>query len=190
MKTIPVCFNATENGTSSAYDVRKSAYLNVFAGAFGHTYGCHDIWQMYAPHRTPINGPHYPWYVAMDLPGASQLKYLRRLIESRPFFDRVPDQSLINNALGSNDHIQATRGIDYILVYSSQGKKFTVNTSKSQEKKLLRTGTIHAMARLKRLESLKKSHNRSLFLPSTSYGQIGFWSLTMRPKFYRSRLEP
>ena len=64
----PVCFNAKDLGTSSAYDVRKHAYLDVFAGAFGHTYGCHDIWQMYAPNRTPVNGPHFPWYVAIDFP--------------------------------------------------------------------------------------------------------------------------
>jgi hypothetical protein len=41
----PVCFNVKDLGTSSAYDVRKAAYLDLFAGAFGHTYGCHDIWQ-------------------------------------------------------------------------------------------------------------------------------------------------
>lgn len=126
----PVCFNAKDLGTSSAYDVRKLAWFDVFAGAFGHTYGCHDIWQMYAPHREPINGPHFPWYVAIDLPGAGQLKYLRQLMEARPVLDRVPDQSLITDALNANDRIQATRGKDYIMVYSAQGKKFIVNTGK------------------------------------------------------------
>ncbi|HET9486112.1 MAG TPA: glycoside hydrolase family 140 protein [Chryseosolibacter sp.] len=133
----PVCFNASDLGTSSAYDVRKLAWLDVFAGAFGHTYGCHDIWQMYAPHREPVNGPHYPWYVAIDLPGSGQLKYLRQLIEARPMFDRVPDQTLITDALNANDRIQATRGKDYILVYSAQGKKFTVSTNKISGKELI-----------------------------------------------------
>ncbi len=64
----PVCFNAKDLGISSAYDVRKHAYLDIFAGAFGHTYGCHDTWQMYAPNRTSINGARLPWYVAIDLP--------------------------------------------------------------------------------------------------------------------------
>lgn len=125
----PVCFNANDLGTSSAYDVRKHAYFDVFAGAFGHTYGCHDIWQMYAPNRQPVNGPHFPWYVAIDLPGAGQMKFLRRLIESRPMADRVPDQSILDDARGSSDHIQATRGKDYIFVYSAQGKPFSVSTS-------------------------------------------------------------
>jgi len=126
----PVCFNAKDLGTSSAYDVRKSAYFTVFAGAFGHTYGAHGIWQMYAPNRKPINGPHFPWYVSMDLPGAGQMKYLRQLIESRPMLDRVPDQSLIANEMSTNDHIQATRGKDYLFVYSSQGKPIQLNMGK------------------------------------------------------------
>lgn len=126
----PVCFNANDLGTSSAYDIRKHAYLDVFAGAFGHTYGCHDIWQFYAPHRTPVNGPHFPWYVAIDLPGATQMKFLRRLMESRPMLDRVPDQSLVKDTLGANDRIQSTRGKDYIFVYTSQGKPITVNLGK------------------------------------------------------------
>ncbi|MEO5602309.1 MAG: glycoside hydrolase family 140 protein [Cyclobacteriaceae bacterium] len=135
----PVCFNAKDLGTSSAYDVRKLAWLNVFSGAFGHTYGCHDIWQMYAPHREPVNGPHFPWYVAIDLPGSGQLKYLRQLIESRPMFERVPDQTLITDALNANDRVQATRGQDYIFVYSAQGKKFTVNTNKISGKEIAAT---------------------------------------------------
>jgi hypothetical protein len=126
----PVCFNAKDLGTSSAYDVRKHAYFDVFAGAFGHTYGCHDIWQFYAPHREPVNGPHYPWYVAIDLPGASQMQHLRNLIESRPMLDRVPDQSVIADPRGLNDHVQATRGNDYIFIYTAQGNSITVNTTK------------------------------------------------------------
>lgn len=132
----PVCFNAKDLGISSAYDVRRNAYLDVFAGACGHTYGCHDIWQMNAPNRTPINGPHFPWYVALDLPGAGQMKYLRRLIESRPMLDRVPDQTLIQDAMGTNDHIQATRGKDYIFVYSTEGKPITVNMGKISGKEV------------------------------------------------------
>lgn len=133
----PVCFNAKDLGTSSAYDIRKHAYLDVFAGACGHTYGCHDVWQMYAPNRTPVNGPHFPWYVAVDLPGAGQMKYLRRLMESRPMLDRIPDQSLIKDAMNANDRIQATRGKDYLFVYSTQGKPITVNMGKITGKEVI-----------------------------------------------------
>ncbi|WP_342087363.1 glycoside hydrolase family 140 protein [Dyadobacter sp. OTU695] len=127
----PVCFNAKENGTSSAYDVRKSAYLDLFAGAFGHTYGCHDIWQMYSPTREAVNGPHVFWQQALDLPGALEMKYVRKLIESRPITDRVPDQSIIlENALPAAERVQATRGKDYLFVYTASGKAFSVNPGK------------------------------------------------------------
>ena len=38
-----------ENGYLNDYDVRKFAYWALFAGAHGHTYGCHDIWQFFDP---------------------------------------------------------------------------------------------------------------------------------------------
>ena len=44
--------------------------------------------------------------------------------------DRVPDQSIITDALGANDRIQATRGKDYIFIYSTEGKPITVNMGK------------------------------------------------------------
>ena len=123
----PVCFNVKELGTSNAFDVRRSAYLDLFAGAFGHTYGCHDIWQMNSEKHEPVNGPHYPWQQALELPAANQMKYVRRLMESFPVTVRVPDQSLVqeNNYMPA-ERIQATRGDDYLFVYSCAGKPFTV----------------------------------------------------------------
>jgi hypothetical protein len=127
----PVCFNVADLGTSNAYDVRKYAYLDLFAGAFGHTYGCHDVWQMFDDGREPVNGPHVKWRGALDLPGARQMSFVRRLMESRPILDRVPDQSLIaENNYGPADRIQATRGKDYAFIYTAAGKPFTVNTGK------------------------------------------------------------
>jgi hypothetical protein len=59
----PAGFNL-DNGRLDAADVRRFAYWSLFAGACGHTYGCHDIWSFYEPghdpeaepHRAPING--------------------------------------------------------------------------------------------------------------------------------------
>lgn len=167
----PVCFNANDLGTSSAYDIRKHAYLDVFAGAFGHTYGCHDIWQMYAPHRTPVNGPHFPWYVAMDLPGAGQMKYLRYLIESRPMFDRIPDQSLIDNARGTNDRVQATRGKDYLFVYSAQGKPFKVNTSAIAGNELIATWYNPKNGEIKEAGQFPNKGSREFVPPDSGYGR-------------------
>jgi hypothetical protein len=127
----PVCFNAKDLGTSNAYDVRQYAYLDLFAGAFGHTYGCHDIWQMYSANRPAVNGPHLFWPEALELPAANQMQFVKRLLTARPMLDRVPDQSLIlENNLPAANRIQATRGLDYAFVYTSSGLPFTVNPGK------------------------------------------------------------
>jgi hypothetical protein len=167
----PVCFNAADLGTSSAYDVRKHAWIDVFAGAFGHTYGCHDIWQMYAPQRTPINNPHFPWYVAIDLPGAGQMKYLRNLIESRPMMDRIPDQTIVTDALDAHDHIQATRGNDYIFVYSSQGKKFVVNTGKISGSEINTFWYNPRNGEVKQNGKMSKKQQHEFEPPDSGYGR-------------------
>lgn len=127
----PVCFNARELGTSNALDVRRSAYLDLFAGAFGHTYGCHDIWQMYSPKREAVNGPHVYWQEAMELPGANQMIYVKKLMESHPYLDRVPDQSIIKEKdYMPAERIQATRGKDFLFIYTTAGRSFHVNMGK------------------------------------------------------------
>jgi hypothetical protein len=182
----PVCFNATDLGTSSAYDVRKHAWIDVFAGAFGHTYGCHDIWQMYAPNRTPINGPHFPWYVAIDLPGAGQMKYLRYLVESRPMTDRIPDQSIITDALNAHDHIQATRGKDYIFVYSSQGKKFNVNTGKISGSEIITYWYNPKNGEVKQNGKMSKKQQHEFEPPDSGYGRDWVLVIDDAAKIFKS----
>jgi len=119
-----------ENGWFDEWDVRQGAYWAVFAGAFGHTYGCHDIWQMKTPEREPVGSARGVWRESLRLPGSAQVGYLRRLMLSRPFFSRVPDASLI--VAGQNEgagHLQATRGDGYAMVYTPLGAPFTVNVA-------------------------------------------------------------
>lgn len=121
----PIEFMAKELGYSFDAHVRQRAYWAVFAGAFGHAYGNHAVWQMYAPAKKPINGPLFPWSDAIHRPGAAQMRHLRNLIESRPMAGRVPDDALVEDTLGGADHIGATRGDGYAFYYSPQGRKFT-----------------------------------------------------------------
>ena len=124
----PAEFNP-RNGYLDAYEARKFAYWSVFAGACGHTYGCHDIWQFFAPGRQPITAARTPWREALLLPGSRQMKHLRTLIESRPMLVRVPDQELIAGDPGrGTDRIAATRADDgsYAMIYASSGLPFTV----------------------------------------------------------------
>lgn len=126
----PLAFRAKDNGYSFDAHVRQRAYWDVFSGAFGHTYGDHSVWQMYAPQRKPVNGPLLYWNEAIHRPGAAEMQWVRALIESRPFLSRVPDQSIVANALEGADHVAATRGDGYLFVYSAQGRPFTVNMGK------------------------------------------------------------
>jgi hypothetical protein len=129
---ISICFNKA-NGYATDYDVRKYAYWSVFAGGFGFTYGHNSVWQMYAPGRTPQFDVVGYWYDSLHFPGATQMQYLRRLIESRPGLVRIPDQTLLTHDGGSGtNRIQATRGSDnsYAFVYSASGQAFTVNMAR------------------------------------------------------------
>ncbi|GAA4315035.1 glycoside hydrolase family 140 protein [Compostibacter hankyongensis] len=131
----PICFDAKKYGYSKAADVRKKFYWDLFAGAFGITYGCHDIWQFNAPQRQPVNGPPRYWYDALDLPGAFQAGIVKRLMCSRPFLQRIPDNSILTGDRHSGaDYITATRASDgsYAMVYSATGQPFTVQLGKLQ----------------------------------------------------------
>jgi len=168
----PVCFNVKDLGTSNAFDVRRSAYLDLFAGAFGHTYGCHDIWQMYSPKREAVNGPHVYWQEALELPGANQMIFARKLIESHSFLDRVPDQSLIKEAdYVPAERIQATRGKDYLFVYTTAGKSFHVVMGKIQGNELQAYWYNPRNGKSTDIGTVMNKDMREFTPPSSGYGQ-------------------
>ena len=66
-----------------AFDVRKSFYRSVFAGACGFTYGCHAVWQGWDPaFCEPVNAPLKPAMASLELEGACQLRHGRALAET------------------------------------------------------------------------------------------------------------
>jgi hypothetical protein len=85
---------------------------------------------MYAPGRRPVNGPLFFWDEAIHRPGAAQMQHVRTLMESRPMLSRVPDQSLVADALDGPERIQAMRGPDHLFVYTSAGIAVTVNLAR------------------------------------------------------------
>jgi hypothetical protein len=108
------------NGYFLDDDVRRQSYRSVFAGGCGVTYGHHSIWQFCSTRYTPVNHPNRYWWEAMDRPGAAQMVHLRQLMESRPYFSRIPDDSLIRSENGAGgEHLTATRDRDgrYAMVY-------------------------------------------------------------------------
>jgi hypothetical protein len=118
-----------ENGLFDDYDIRQAAYWSVFAGACGHTYGSHPVWQMYDNQREPIGFVRFTWKEALRLKGAIQLIHLKNLILSRPYFERVPDQSLLVSQKVGDEHIRCTRGTDYIFIYLPLGGETEISTT-------------------------------------------------------------
>ncbi len=130
---LPEAMRAAHRSTQPSNDdhARRAAYWAVFAGAFGHTYGHNSIWQMYAPPRKPILDPKLTWREALDAPSARQMGYLRRLIESRPMLDRVPDQSMLVGGAGEGaEHRRALRGGDYAMIYTPTRRALEIQLGK------------------------------------------------------------
>jgi hypothetical protein len=107
-------------------DVRRAAYSAVFAGACGHVYGAHPVWQMYQPGWTePINSPARSWREALTLPGAAQMRHLAAFTEAVAIESWTPDQGLLHHAVGVQDTHQSTmvrRGEPGVLAYLPRGR--------------------------------------------------------------------
>jgi hypothetical protein len=102
------------------HDVRKQVYRSVFAGGCGVTYGHHAVWGFVGFRNEVINHADRDWIDALQRPAGRQMIFLRQLIESRPFFKRIPDQKLIAGDPGNGGlHMQATRDAEgtYAFIY-------------------------------------------------------------------------
>lgn len=121
--------------TTQAYwnenDVRRYAYWSVFAGAAGFTYGHNSIMQFHKPtdHGSAYGAKNY-WYEAINDPGGKQMIYLKKLILSHAYFERVPDQSLIADQGQRYDYQAATHGKQYAYIYTFNGRDIKVNMGK------------------------------------------------------------
>ncbi|WP_439645468.1 apiosidase-like domain-containing protein, partial [Geofilum rubicundum] len=99
-------------------DVRVSAYWSLIAGAAGYTYGCNDIWQMYDVSKVPIINARTDWQAALQLPGSSQMGFMRRIFEKLSWQKMILNQNLILNNNPENE--------SYILSAISSDKKVVI----------------------------------------------------------------
>jgi hypothetical protein len=104
---------AVPNGTEI---LRRQAYWALLSGAAGQLYGNKYTWPM-------VPG----WQSHFDTPGAVQMGYVRRLFESLPWYDLVPDQTHMVVTVGfgtfsdlalvgESDYVTAARTPDGSLV--------------------------------------------------------------------------
>jgi len=124
---IPQGLHDTLQPRWTASDVRRYAYWSLFSGCCGFTYGHNSIMQFFRPGDRPAYGAKEYWYSAIKSPGAAQMHYLKELILSKSYFDRVPANNLLSQPQGEKyDYIAVTRGADYVLAYTYNGSNISL----------------------------------------------------------------
>ncbi len=120
------------------YEIRRYAYWSVFAGGCGFTYGHNSVMQFYTPGDSGISFfPKIKWQDGLKASGAGQMQYLKKIILSEPYFERVPDQSLIVNNGEKYERVVATRGRNYAMIYSYTGRAVKLQMGKIAGKKVM-----------------------------------------------------
>lgn len=67
--------------------------------------------QFYRPGLVPSYGANRAWWHALEDAGFNQMQYLKNLILAFPYFERIPDQTIISGQNGERyDRVIATRG--------------------------------------------------------------------------------
>lgn len=117
-----------DNGVFTSTDVRLAAYWSVFSGGAGFTYGAQPIWQFTdATRKKHSKTTFMSWQEALELPGASQIGWIKTLMLSRPMHQLLPDQSLITGGQGDcATYSCAIRGKSHAFVYIPTGNKTTI----------------------------------------------------------------
>ena len=161
-------------------DARRAAYWALFAGAAGHTYGHHSIWQMHAPKYPGVAGPKKYWYDALDAPSAVQMGHLRRLFESLPFTTIKPDISLLAfEQFLPWEMCLALRGESVALAYTPTGRTLDIQLAPLAASDVQaawfdpRTGTSTPLG-------LFKGQGRQKFDPPGVEGPGNDWVLLIR----------
>lgn len=126
-------------GLWNSYDARNAAYHAVFAGAAGHTFGNGPTAGFYDPAREPekaqaeSNPYKAGWHQEIHSEGARTMQYLKSLMLSRPYFTRIPDQTIVVGATGEGTaHIGATRDKagSYAMIFLPHGQPVAIDMSK------------------------------------------------------------
>jgi hypothetical protein len=136
----PVRFRPAEYGWFNDFDVRQAGYWSMFSGSCGHTYGNHNIWQMWQEGRQPISWARTYWKRALDHPGAFQMGYMKDFFMLFPWQKMLPDQSLILNYNPRNGEYQMamiSQENDLLFAYTPYGKPLRLDLDRLQPERLL-----------------------------------------------------
>jgi hypothetical protein len=128
-----------ENGWFDDFDSRRAGWWSMLAGACGHTYGNHNIWQMWQPGRDPISAARTPWIESIDYPGAFQAGYMKSFFKSLDWQKLVPKPEIVKSGPDTNGkEILASTAHDgsFLVAYSPYGAIFSLDLSSLAEENL------------------------------------------------------
>ncbi|MCG8309571.1 MAG: glycoside hydrolase family 140 protein [Cytophagales bacterium] len=119
-----------ENGWFDEFDSRRAGWWSMLAGACGHTYGNHNVWQMWLTGRNSVLAARTLWKASVDYPGAFQAGYMRSFFEALDWQKLVPKPDLVKNGPNTNGReILAAIASDhtFVVAYSPYGMNFSLD---------------------------------------------------------------
>ena len=126
----PVKYEPAQYGWFDDFDTRQAGYWSMMSGACGHTYGNHNIWQMWQAGRKPVSWARTNWRQALNAPGSFQAGYMKKLFEKYPWQELVPDQNLIldyNLRSGEYQVAMISKNQDLIFAYTPYGNTLKID---------------------------------------------------------------
>jgi hypothetical protein len=116
----------------TAADLRRYAYWGVLSGGAGFTYGENSVMQFHTNGDDDANyGVNRNWKQTVHATGATQMKYVKQLMEMVAKGDWVPAQEiLVDNDGTKYEYNLAAKGKKYALVYTYTGKNFKLDFTK------------------------------------------------------------
>lgn len=185
----PLEFRPDDDGHSNAWDVRRALYWSVFYGSAGVTYGHHSVWQMYDAEKghNPINRPLMPWHKAIDQPAAGQAIHLRKLMESRPYFSRMPSpdfiiQDEVRSSVPGAGRYRFVATMDsngsYAMVYAPLGRSFIVKTDMIKADNITAWWYCPRTGKATKIGKFSNNSPTRTFTPPM-YGEVMDWVLVL-----------
>lgn len=185
----PLEFRPDEEGHSTAWDVRRALYWSVFYGSAGVTYGHHSVWQMYDKEKSrgPINRPLMSWQEAINQPAADDVRHLKELMLSRPYFSRIPSEDFIvpsdvNTAMPGAGRYRFVATIDnegrYAMVYAPISRTFSVKCDMIKAEKITAWWYCPRTGKAKKIGTLLNDKPTRSFTPPHS-GEAEDWVLVI-----------
>ena len=119
-----------ENGWFSEFDSRRAGWWSMLSGACGHTYGNHNIWQMWLPDKEPVSEARTPWKEALNYPGAYQAGIMKAFFEEIEWQHLVPNFALVKSGPNTNGkEILSAMANDssFVVAYTPYGIDFSLN---------------------------------------------------------------